>query len=128
MSSNLKCEECGAKCCKYLAMEIDKPVDKEDYDKIRWYLLHKNVHVFIDHEEDWCVEFESECGELGENDMCQSYERRPRVCRAHGHGEDCEFHGDGEDPHIVKFSTVKEFEEYLDARGKKWRYRDHGQC
>ena len=35
-------------CCRYVAIEIDKPTCKKDYDQIIWQLLHKNVRIFVD--------------------------------------------------------------------------------
>ncbi|MEC7678378.1 MAG: hypothetical protein VX694_03850, partial [Planctomycetota bacterium] len=34
------CEYCTAKCCHYFALAIDEPVNRRDFDFIRWYLLH----------------------------------------------------------------------------------------
>jgi hypothetical protein len=30
-----QCKKCRGQCCKYIALEIDKPVNKTDYDNIR---------------------------------------------------------------------------------------------
>ena len=29
------CEYCSGKCCRYFAMEIDEPIDWEDFDRLR---------------------------------------------------------------------------------------------
>jgi len=42
------CNHCGAKCCRYFALPIDKPKTWEDYDYIRWYLLHERASIFTD--------------------------------------------------------------------------------
>ena len=55
----ISCMECGAECCRYIATEIDEPTCKRDYDNVRWYLLHKDVYVFVDHDDCWYVEFET---------------------------------------------------------------------
>lgn len=47
---NISCEGCS-KCCEYIAVEIDKPETEEDFENIKWFLLHKNVKVFIQEEE-----------------------------------------------------------------------------
>ena len=40
------CNGC-TKCCEYIALEIDTPETQEDFENIRWYLLHENVKIFI---------------------------------------------------------------------------------
>lgn len=40
------CQGCS-KCCEYVAMQIDTPETQDDFENIRWYLLHENVKVFV---------------------------------------------------------------------------------
>ena len=123
MDHDLPCVECGSRCCRYVALEVDKPTCKQDYDNIRWYLLHKNVSVFIDHEDDWYVEFKTPCLELGEHGYCDVYDERPRLCRHHGETDTvCEYVSD-ESPYQRLFRSGAEFEAYLEARGVKWRWK-----
>ena len=42
------CDHCPAKCCHYLASPIDTPETQQDFDYIRWYLLHNNATVFVE--------------------------------------------------------------------------------
>ena len=42
------CEYCTAKCCRYFALPIETPTTKEDFEFIRWYLLHERATVFTD--------------------------------------------------------------------------------
>jgi uncharacterized protein len=118
------CAECGAACCRYVALEIDRPACKRDYDNIRWYLLHRNVQVFVDHERRWHVEFTTDCSALDDTNACRFYGKRPLICREHGDRDDahCEFLG-GEAPHLLHFATVEAFERYLDRRGVDWRWQ-----
>ena len=117
------CGECGAACCRYVALQIDVPTCKRDYDNIRWYLLHRGVRVFVDHAGDWYVEFESECTALASGHRCARYEDRPQICREHGEdGSACEFMPGGE-PYKVRFSAIEEFERYLDEHGVEWRWK-----
>jgi len=58
-----RCKGC-TQCCTNVSVEMDKPTTKTEYDQIFWLLLHKNVAVYIDHEKDWLVEFETPCEEL----------------------------------------------------------------
>jgi Fe-S-cluster containining protein len=118
------CDGCGAKCCRYIATEIDRPTCKRDYDHVRWFLLHKNVHVFIDHEGGWFLEFVTDCEELDDEHRCAFYEHRPRICRRHGEGEiECEAH-DEKGPYRVRFLSAEDFERYLDKRRVKWRWKE----
>jgi len=118
------CEDCGSACCTYVAMEIDKPTCKRDYDYIRWYLLHEGVHVFVDHEDCWFVEFKTPCARLGVDGRCTDYEDRPKICREHGQdGQPCEYF---ESPHKIDFGSAREFEAFLNSRGVDWRWRRNG--
>ena len=120
---NRTCLDCAAQCCRYVAIQIDTPRRKRDYDHIRWYLLHEKVNVFKAHDGHWYLEFETNCTELLPAHLCGIYRSRPRLCREHGdeHGE-CEFTGEGE-PHVLHFATAEKFEEYLDKKGVKWRWK-----
>jgi uncharacterized protein len=120
-SYNPPCGECEGSCCRYTAIEIDKPTTKNDFDNIRWYLSHKDVNVFVDHDKKWHVEFRSPCENLGPNNQCGIYDIRPRICRNHGNTEEeCEYF---DSPYLFYFSTRVQFEEYLVAGGKDWRIR-----
>lgn len=117
------CADCEAQCCRYVAIEIDKPTCKKDYDHIRWYLLHDGVSVFKERDGSWYVEFAAPCVKLGGDSRCTIYARRPRICRQHGEGEiECEFHAD-EEPHEIRFETEDEFTAHLDKKGVKWKWK-----
>ena len=116
-----RCAECGAKCCRYVALEIDRPTGRKDYDHIRWYLLHRRVHVFVDHADDWYIEFESDCEQLGPDLRCLNYDHRPRICRRYGDDDlDCE-HLSEDKPYKKRFSTADAFEAWLEKKRKKYK-------
>ncbi|PKL40417.1 MAG: zinc/iron-chelating domain-containing protein [Spirochaetae bacterium HGW-Spirochaetae-1] len=118
------CRDCGGKCCQYIAIEIDRPTTKKGYDFIRWYLLHKNTNVFVDHDSKWHVEFRTECEEQESQGRCEIYDRRPKICRDHGIEEgDCEYY---DLPYSLYFTTESEFITYLEGKGIDWRYREQG--
>ncbi|MFQ5515057.1 MAG: YkgJ family cysteine cluster protein [Myxococcota bacterium] len=73
------CHECGA-CCRYVAVEIDKPTCFKDYDHIHWYLTHRGISVYVDWEGDWFIEFETACEHLSPGATCGIYEDRPQIC------------------------------------------------
>jgi len=115
------CEKCGGSCCNYVAIQIDKPSCKKDFDYIRWYLAHKNVNVFVDHDKNWFVEFRTGCDFLQKDKRCAIYPERPRICRDHGNGEgECEYY---DTPYSEYFSSLDQFESYLKKRNKEWRYK-----
>ena len=52
---------------------------------------------------------------------CSVYTERPKICRDHGNTEgECEFY---DNPYHMYFTTLKEFERYLNDRGKEWRFK-----
>ena len=112
-----KCLECGAKCCRYVAVEIDKPTSKADLDDVRWYVAHENVSVFIE-DGDWYINFESRCQYLTPDNRCAIYDHKPRICTSHSPKE-CE-HGDGESDRI-EFHTPAEVEEFVTRRFRRKR-------
>ena len=117
------CIACGAKCCRHVATEIDTPTCKHDYDNIRWYLMHENVNVFVDNDGKWTLEFLARCQNLLDNNTCIKYTDRPTICRDYpDSGDTCEFGGD-DTPYKLFFTTVKEYEQYLDNRGIDWRWK-----
>lgn len=119
----LPCDDCGAKCCRYIATHIDRPTTKLEHDHIRWYLMHSGVYVFIDHDSDWYLEFETSCSWLADDHSCLKYESRPRICQEHGEGGDeCE-HVSSNVPHEIRFTTSAQYEKYLDTEGIKWRWK-----
>jgi Fe-S-cluster containining protein len=104
-----------------VALEIDKPTTKAEYDNIRWYLLHRDVEVFIEDDGTWNLKFQSECTKLGKDGRCGIYKERPQICRSYPPTDrECEF--EGNDPYYkVRFTSVEEFEKYMDSNKKNWR-------
>ena len=80
MSEECLCDRCTALCCRYFALGIDDPETPEDYDDIRWYLAHENVHVFIE-DDDWYLSIQTRCQFLQDDNRCGIYEDRPKICR-----------------------------------------------
>ena len=104
------CENCKGNCCKYVAIEIDTPETKEDFEDIKWYVVHKNVQVYVDEENIWHIEFLTPCEHLGEKNKCKIYNKRPTICREYNHDE-CTFHNEYEEKH--SFKTIEDVEEYV---------------
>ncbi len=85
------CAKCSALCCRQLAMPLDVPESANDFDNIRWYLMHENVHVFVEDGE-WYIAFATRCKHLQDDNRCGVYETRPRICRTYK-TDGCEWHG-----------------------------------
>lgn len=117
------CQECQAQCCRHVALRIDTPTCKEDYDHVRWYLMHEGVKVFIDHDNDWMLEFAAPCKNLGHDLACADYTNRPRICRRYpGPDNLCEYESD-ELPHKKMFCDSSELEQWLDQSGIDWKFK-----
>ena len=94
------CRRCGAFCCTYYALPLDDPEDKDDYDDMRWFLMHPGNYIYVE-DDDWYLNITANCKYLARDGRCLSYEKRPRICREHGNGEDpCEFYSDYQYEHI----------------------------
>ncbi len=110
------CEHCSAACCRYVAIEIDKPTSARDYDDIRWYLMHEGVVIFVE-EGDWFVQFRTKCKNLRADNMCGVYETRPQICRDYK-AEDCDY-CDVEQNYEEFFTHAKQVEAYYTKRTGK---------
>jgi hypothetical protein len=113
------CFEC-AKCCSYVALEIDEPKTMQQYDHMVWYLYHKDVSVFVDHEGAWYIKFETRCENLGAGGMCGVYDRRPSICKGFDWRE-CENHLTPEDgpPDRFNFESADVFLTWFEKRRPK---------
>jgi len=85
------CDECAALCCRYVALPIDNPETRKDYDDIRWYLVHENIVAFVEKRQ-WYLGILNRCKHLQPDNRCGIYETRPRVCRKYS-TDNCEYHG-----------------------------------
>jgi len=112
----IKCRMCGA-CCNHVAVEIDKPLTPEDRDAITWYLMHRNVKVFVDHEGDWYIEFYARCDGLGRKNQCRIYESRPDICKDYD-PSDC-VRGNPCEGEKISFTKREEFLEYLKSEDRE---------
>ena len=54
------CEHCTAACCRYIAVPIDTPKNKRDFDDMRWYVIHENIAVFVE-DGDWYIQIHNPC-------------------------------------------------------------------
>ncbi len=73
------CEFCSAKCCKYIALPIDTPETREDFDNLRWYIMHGSgtINVFVE-EDQWYLMIHQACQHLLPDNRCGVYHTRHR--------------------------------------------------
>jgi len=119
------CSGCSY-CCEYIALEIDTPTTVRDFDNIYWYLIHKNVWIYIGLENDWHIQFNTPCEKL-EGHLCGHYSERPIMCRSYA-VRDCTRYGSGSDEKVM-FKNEIDYFDYLSKRRpaifKKLKERTH---
>lgn len=102
------CSYCTALCCRYFALPLDTPTTWEDFDNIRWFMMHGRVSVFVD-DKTWYICIEADCRHLLPDHRCGIYDDRPRICRGY-HTNDCEY--DNPTKHELSFDTPEQLWEY----------------
>ena len=105
------CDHCTAKCCRYFALPIDTPDSREEFEYIRWYLLHEKASVFVEGET-WYLLVHTVCRHLQDDYRCGIYETRPQICREYSTNE-CEFDDDW--TYDKYFETPEQVFEYMEA-------------
>ena len=105
------CDYCTAKCCRYFALPLETPTTREEFEFIRWFLLHDQSSVFTE-EGDWYVCVHTVCKHLQSDQRCGIYETRPTICRDYKTTE-CEYEDDW--VYDQYFETAEQIEEYMDA-------------
>ena len=105
------CEGCDAMCCKYVAMEIDCPEERGDFENIKWYVCHKNINVFVEEDNTWNIEFITPCEHLDKGGWCTIYDKRPRICRDYNQDECLFYNEDYEEKY--KFEKIEDVEDYV---------------
>ena len=113
MEKDNPCKDCDF-CCRHIALEIDTPETSEEFDQIKWFLTHKDIWIFIDHDDSWNLQANNKCEKLIQG-KCSIYEKRPQICRSYD-TENCEKYGQGESSKIL-WKTIEEFEDWIE-KGK----------
>ena len=111
------CDYCTAKCCRYFALPIDTPEKWEDFEFIRWYLLHQRATVFTE-DGTWYLLVHTVCKHLLDDHRCGIYETRPQICREYS-TDDCEYDETWTYEHY--FETPEQVYEYAEATLPPWR-------
>lgn len=109
--SDVLCDHCTAKCCRYFALPIDVPTTLQDYEFIRWYLLHDGATVFTEND-DWYLLVHTTCKHLQPDNRCGIYDTRPQICREYS-TNNCEYEDDW--VYDRYFETAEQVWEYMEA-------------
>ncbi len=105
------CEYCTAKCCRYFAVQIETPTTWQEFDYIRWFLMHYGAAVFTE-QGGWYLLVHSPCKHLRDDNRCGIYERRPNICRQYA-TDNCEYPDDW--VYEQYWETAEQIEEYAEA-------------
>ncbi len=105
------CEFCTAKCCRYFALPLETPTEFEEFEYIRWYLLHEHASVFTE-DDTWYLLVHTTCKHLQEDHRCGIYETRPTICRKYTTDE-CEYEDDW--TYDRYFENAEQIGEYTEA-------------
>ena len=84
------CEHCTAACCNYIALPIDKPETRDEFEDLRWFLLHERIAVFVE-DGQWYISFVTPCRHLQADNRCGIYATRPKICRSYS-TDNCDYH------------------------------------
>lgn len=105
------CSYCTAKCCRYFALPIDTPDNWDDFEHIRWYMLHGQVSIFVE-DETWYLMVHADCKHILPDNRCGIYETRPHICREYT-TDNCEYEEDA--VYDKFFETPEQMWEYAEA-------------
>lgn len=78
---------------------------------MRWFLFHQRAAVFVE-EGDWYLLVYTQCKHLRSDNLCGTYETRPKVCRDYSTAN-CEYEDDW--VYDQYFETSEQVEEYAEA-------------
>lgn len=108
-----RCRKCAGECCRYFALPIGQPETYEDFEEVRWHLMHRGVSVYIDLDGQWNLVLRNLCRMLRKTPdgwRCKDYENRPTVCRRFS-PESCDFTRGGHECE-EKFTTAAQLDAY----------------
>lgn len=114
MTESEICCKCTG-CCRYVTIPLEKPRSKEKIDHYIWYLLHKNVQIYIDNDGDWNLLFITPCTKLLPTGKCAIYPTRPKICKDYS-PKSCSRTGKD---HTHLFMTPEAMLEYLEEQKVK---------
>ncbi len=106
------CDYCTAKCCRYFALPIEEPLNFNDFEYLRWFIMHDRASLFVE-DDIWYLLVHTPCKHLQKNHQCGIYETRPLICREYS-TDDCEY--DDSYTYDTYFESSEQIMEYSHAR------------
>lgn len=106
------CDYCTAKCCRYFALPIEEPLNFNDFEYLRWFIMHDRASLFVE-DDIWYLLVHTPCKHLQNNHRCGIYETRPLICREYS-TDDCEY--DDSYTYDTYFESSEQIMEYNHAR------------
>ena len=94
-----------------MTVPIDTPTTRNDFDNIRWFMLHGRVTVYVE-DEIWYLCVYGDCKHIQPDYRCGIYEIRPQICRDYSTNK-CEY--DDKGLHDKLFDTPEQIYEYMQA-------------
>lgn len=86
------CTYCTGRCCRYFSLPIETPRTWNDFDNMRWYMMHGKVSIFVD-QGTWYLVIHADCRHLLADNRCGVYDDRPSICRKYSTAN-CEYDND----------------------------------
>ncbi|MCS7204127.1 MAG: YkgJ family cysteine cluster protein [Leptospiraceae bacterium] len=114
LTSQEKCILCHG-CCMYITVPLDPPDNEETIENYLWYLYHRNIEVYLDHNDQWQLLVKTPCENLLPNGLCSIYEKRPKICREYDPSSCSRV---GKD-YKVLFKTASDFLKFINKKNKK---------
>ncbi|MDF1701048.1 MAG: hypothetical protein P1V36_07810 [Planctomycetota bacterium] len=108
-------QDCGARCCRYITVEIPGPRSRDDWDEMRWWLAHEGSMVSKD-EDGWCLHVQTPCSHLRPDNACAIYPHHMRTCNDYD-ASNCEFTGPLD--HEFELRSELDLAGYIERRGLK---------
>ena len=105
------CSHCTALCCRYFSIPIDTPTAREDFDNLRWFMMHGRVTAYVE-DGTWYLCVYGDCKHLQADHRCGNYDDRPQICRKYS-TDNCEY--DDQGLHDLYFETPEQVWEYAEA-------------
>jgi uncharacterized protein len=105
------CSYCTARCCRYFALPIETPTTWDDFNNIRWYMLHGRVSIFVE-DTTWYLMVHADCKHLLDDHRCGIYQTRPEICRTYS-TDNCEY--DDDTCYDQLFESPEQIWEYAEA-------------
>jgi Fe-S-cluster containining protein len=105
------CSHCTAMCCRYFSVPIETPTTRQEFDYVRWFMLHGRVTCYVE-DGTWYLCVYGDCKHILPDYRCGIYETRPQICRDYSTNK-CEY--DDRGLHDQLFETPEQIAEYVEA-------------